>query len=121
MFCPSCSTQSIEGAKFCKSCGMNLTIITQAISGSVVVRSEEHTSELQSQLNLVCRLLLEKKEKRPIPSSQLRPQTSTAETRRRLLRSQPLTTTRRPSELPRNHRRCCLNIPTASADGCIGG
>src|SRR5438477_12255798 len=37
MFCPSCSTQSIEGAKFCKSCGMNLTIITQAISGSVVV------------------------------------------------------------------------------------
>src|SRR4029077_21298257 len=26
-------------------------------------RSEEHTSELQSHLNLVCRLLLEKKEK----------------------------------------------------------
>src|SRR2546427_7415725 len=28
------------------------------------VRSEEHTSELQSQSNLVCRLLLEKKKKR---------------------------------------------------------
>src|SRR5260370_29847511 len=28
-------------------------------------RSEEHTSELQSHLNLVCRLLLEKKKKRP--------------------------------------------------------
>src|SRR5260370_11096799 len=27
----------------------------------VVTRSEEHTSELQSHLNLVCRLLLEKK------------------------------------------------------------
>src|SRR2546430_10700501 len=27
----------------------------------VMVRSEEHTSELQSQSNLVCRLLLEKK------------------------------------------------------------
>src|SRR2546422_3542386 len=27
----------------------------------VVVRSEEHTSELQSRLHLVCRLLLEKK------------------------------------------------------------
>src|SRR5260370_24207074 len=27
----------------------------------VLVRSEEHTSELQSHLNLVCRLLLEKK------------------------------------------------------------
>src|SRR5688572_32218933 len=29
--------------------------------GSFVERSEEHTSELQSQSNLVCRLLLEKK------------------------------------------------------------
>ena len=31
------------------------------------VRSEEHTSELQSLTNLVCRLLLEKKKKRPRP------------------------------------------------------
>src|SRR5205085_11307058 len=30
---------------------------------SVMGRSEEHTSELQSQSNLVCRLLLEKKKK----------------------------------------------------------
>src|SRR5438309_5217905 len=29
-----------------------------------VVRSEEHTSELQSQFHLVCRLLLEKKKKK---------------------------------------------------------
>src|SRR2546422_3452863 len=29
-----------------------------------VVRSEEHTSELQSRLHLVCRLLLEKKKKK---------------------------------------------------------
>src|SRR5260370_16821069 len=35
------------------------------------VRSEEHTSELQSHLNLVCRLLLEKKKKitSPPPTS----------------------------------------------------
>src|SRR5688572_32760165 len=32
-----------------------------AMASSVTVRSEEHTSELQSQSNLVCRLLLEKK------------------------------------------------------------
>src|SRR3989449_6051114 len=31
-----------------------------------VVRSEEHTSELQSRLHLVCRLLLEKKKKKTI-------------------------------------------------------
>src|SRR2546430_13635866 len=35
-------------------------------------RSEEHTSELQSQSNLVCRLLLEKKKKKqthPVPTT----------------------------------------------------
>src|SRR2546429_2513438 len=32
-------------------------------------RSEEHTSELQSRLHLVCRLLLEKKKKQIPPSS----------------------------------------------------
>src|SRR5256884_9835928 len=31
--------------------------------GRTIVRSEEHTSELQSRLHLVCRLLLEKKKK----------------------------------------------------------
>src|SRR2546426_1456254 len=31
------------------------------------VRSEEHTSELQSPCNLVCRLLLEKKKKNKLP------------------------------------------------------
>src|SRR2546427_5279071 len=33
----------------------------QEQAGDLVHRSEEHTSELQSQSNLVCRLLLEKK------------------------------------------------------------
>src|SRR5438270_10125303 len=35
-----------------------------AVAPSGVPRSEEHTSELQSQSNLVCRLLLEKKKKK---------------------------------------------------------
>src|SRR2546427_9089316 len=34
--------------------------------GELVPRSEEHTSELQSQANLVCRLLLEKKKKKKV-------------------------------------------------------
>src|SRR3989475_7778800 len=33
------------------------------VDGAIKKRSEEHTSELQSQSNLVCRLLLEKKKK----------------------------------------------------------
>src|SRR6266436_7575001 len=36
---------------------------SRARSGSWWARSEEHTSELQSRLHLVCRLLLEKKKK----------------------------------------------------------
>src|SRR2546430_5584534 len=35
------------------------------------IRSEEHTSELQSQSNLVCRLLLEKKKTRSQTASQV--------------------------------------------------
>src|SRR2546429_1696064 len=36
-----------------------------------LVRSEEHTSELQSRLHLVCRLLLEKKKKRRLAGPRL--------------------------------------------------
>src|SRR5256886_10058780 len=35
----------------------------------MALRSEEHTSELQSQSNLVCRLLLEKKKNRSVASA----------------------------------------------------
>src|SRR2546430_8021177 len=38
--------------------------------GTSATRSEEHTSELQSQSNLVCRLLLEKKNTKPLPTTQ---------------------------------------------------
>src|SRR2546429_1300513 len=46
----SCSSRSSQDTP---------TIATRGIS----VRSEEHTSELQSRLHLVCRLLLEKKKR----------------------------------------------------------
>src|SRR3712207_8037399 len=39
-------------------------IITKAVIVPVTIRSEEHTSELQSRQYLVCRLLLEKKKKK---------------------------------------------------------
>src|SRR6266436_7392072 len=40
-----------------------LTFYFSAHRDKIVQRSEEHTSELQSRLHLVCRLLLEKKKK----------------------------------------------------------
>src|SRR2546430_12438193 len=39
-------------------------LVLAATQGTAAIRSEEHTSELQSQSNLVCRLLLEQKKSR---------------------------------------------------------
>src|SRR2546426_1646525 len=44
---------------------------TEALVQALKARSEEHTSELQSPCNLVCRLLLEKKKKTIISSPRL--------------------------------------------------
>src|SRR5260370_9643036 len=44
------------------------------------VRSEEHTSELQSHLNLVCRLLLEKKKENTSMYSRLQTETGGSRT-----------------------------------------
>src|SRR4051812_50006871 len=41
--------------------GLAALVVSQYGKGSTSARSEEHTSELQSHVNLVCRLLLEKK------------------------------------------------------------
>src|SRR5256885_17072361 len=46
--------------KLAKPCGRILMYCAMA-SGRSFLRSEEHTSELQSPCNIVCRLLLEKK------------------------------------------------------------
>src|SRR2546429_4858339 len=71
------STDSSGGTTTYTYNGNNqLTGESLAVSG----RSEEHTSELQSRLHLVCRLLLEKKKQhveRQCCSSQLRHPTTT--------------------------------------------
>lgn len=40
MYCPTCSTLSSDGVKFCKSCGMNLNVVTQALNGGAAVVSD---------------------------------------------------------------------------------
>src|SRR5437868_15310244 len=44
-----------------ESTTMGVTHVTVSVSNLAKDRSEEHTSELQSRFDLVCRLLLEKK------------------------------------------------------------
>src|SRR5438067_8730577 len=43
-------------------------LLVAGVSDEEEPRSEEHTSELQSRFDLVCRLLLEKKKQRLLPS-----------------------------------------------------
>src|SRR2546427_1485335 len=49
---------------FCPQARFACLRLVAIVLGSRLPRSEEHTSELQSQSNLVCRLLLEKKKKK---------------------------------------------------------
>src|SRR2546430_7474328 len=56
----SCNGQATSpGNSRTYKCMFHSRILPETVPGSI--RSEEHTSELQSQSNLVCRLLLEKK------------------------------------------------------------
>src|SRR2546430_12490005 len=55
-----------------QAAGQHAGEVSRVIPAVNIARSEEHTSELQSQSNLVCRLLLEKKKKNapyPAPTS----------------------------------------------------
>src|SRR5260370_18337859 len=54
---PSWACLYMASPSFIAACASALVL-------AVIARSEEHTSELQSHLNLVCRLLLEKKKKK---------------------------------------------------------
>src|SRR2546425_9611609 len=56
-------------ASLAKTASSQVTGLAQGSGGKVFLctaRSEEHTSELQSLAYLVCRLLLEKKKRRPL-------------------------------------------------------
>jgi len=35
MFCPKCATQNLDGAHFCRSCGANISLVPQALTGQI--------------------------------------------------------------------------------------
>ena len=41
MFCPNCATKNIEGAHFCRSCGANVSLLPQALSGQLPAAQDE--------------------------------------------------------------------------------
>src|SRR2546429_6351580 len=60
----SVSSSSLSGPTR-SAAGATRSITSCSSAPRVTARSEEHTSELQSRLHLVCRLLLEKKKQAP--------------------------------------------------------
>jgi hypothetical protein len=45
MFCPKCATQNSEGASFCRSCGANISLVPQAMTGQVTEAHEPESRE----------------------------------------------------------------------------
>jgi len=39
MFCPKCATQNVEGASYCRSCGANISLVPQALTGQLPISS----------------------------------------------------------------------------------
>lgn len=35
MFCPKCATQNVDGASFCRTCGANISLLPQALTGQL--------------------------------------------------------------------------------------
>ena len=43
MYCPNCASQNNDDAKFCRTCGANLSLISQALTGAIPeVRRGKH-------------------------------------------------------------------------------
>src|SRR5687768_14235434 len=38
MFCPKCATQNVEGSKFCRSCGTDISLVPQLMTGALAER-----------------------------------------------------------------------------------
>lgn len=36
MFCPKCATQNLDGASFCRTCGANISLVPQALTGQMI-------------------------------------------------------------------------------------
>jgi hypothetical protein len=45
MFCPKCATQNLDGQSFCRSCGANISLVPQAMTGKITKASEEPVEE----------------------------------------------------------------------------
>lgn len=48
MFCPQCATKNLEGASFCRTCGANISLVPQALTGQLATSQPEIYDERDS-------------------------------------------------------------------------
>jgi hypothetical protein len=46
MFCPKCASQNLEGASFCRTCGANISLVHQALTGELAAPEAEPDGRL---------------------------------------------------------------------------
>ena len=45
MFCPKCAAQNLDGASFCRTCGANISLVPQALTGQLAQSPPEEIVE----------------------------------------------------------------------------
>ena len=45
MFCPKCATNNLDGASFCRTCGANISLVPQALTGQLAQSPPEAIEE----------------------------------------------------------------------------
>ncbi len=45
MFCPKCAAQNLEGASYCRVCGVNIGLVSQALDGQLQQVGDENLSK----------------------------------------------------------------------------
>ncbi|HYW74121.1 MAG TPA: zinc-ribbon domain-containing protein [Pyrinomonadaceae bacterium] len=48
MYCPKCGTQNVEGASYCRSCGANVSLVPQALTGQLPVADQAQYPDRKS-------------------------------------------------------------------------
>jgi hypothetical protein len=45
MFCPKCASQNLDGASFCRTCGANISLVSQAMTGELAITPESEPED----------------------------------------------------------------------------
>ena len=49
MFCPKCATQNLDGASFCRGCGANISLVSQALTGQMTQPQPPAAQEVEEE------------------------------------------------------------------------